>query len=106
MNCWETGARVVRPRYVGQHLSSDIKGGEIMRLTSRTTFKRNLVTLRKEFCEVCGSPGRDVHHKDMMRQDNPMYWDLDRNTNDNIITVCKKCHMDVHKKNIVVCLVI
>ena len=47
---------------------------------------------RKSECEICcGSKNLQVHHKDENR---------DNNNPDNLITLCQKCHGQIHNKNL------
>lgn len=49
-----------------------------------------LIEERPKVCEICGSISNiDVHHKDM---------NYNNNNADNLMVVCRSCHMKLHKK--------
>ncbi len=46
---------------------------------------------KEKKCELCGSSKSiDVHHKD---------FDYKNNTPENIMILCRSCHMKIHRKN-------
>ena len=49
-----------------------------------------LIDERKRVCELCGSTKNiDVHHKD---------GNFQNNSQDNLVTVCRSCHMKIHRQ--------
>lgn len=71
-----------------------------MNIVNHKVFKSEVKKLKKDKCEHCGSQiDLQVHHKDMMSKSSPFYFDLDRNTEDNIVTLCRSCHMVEHSKS-------
>ena len=51
----------------------------------------NKLLLNKTECEICGSTQNlDIHHKD---------WDWNNNAEDNLMCLCRSCHMKQHRKN-------
>ena len=48
-----------------------------------------LINQKERVCEICGSAQNiDVHHKD---------GDFHNNTSDNLLVVCRSCHMKLHR---------
>ena len=46
--------------------------------------------IRKELCEICGKKSENIHHID---------GNSSNNKQENLLSVCHRCHMDLHKGN-------
>lgn len=52
-----------------------------------------MIDTKKYVCEICGATENiDVHHKDGNYQNN---------SSDNLVTLCRSCHMKIHRKKAV-----
>ena len=76
--------KVHQPMGIGYRLS----GG-------RWTKLRNLYLREHPLCSRCGSVGQEVHHivPRLVRPDLAYTWD-------NLMTLCKACHLHIHQKSV------
>lgn len=56
---------------------------------------RKLALIRDNYMCFCGQPAKIVHHKVEITQENIYKSDVVLNL-DNLISVCKKCHEEIH----------
>ncbi len=54
--------------------------------------------VRIDKCQVCNSPGEDVHHIQFQcnADNNGKIGNIDKNRESNLVVLCKKCHNSVH----------
>jgi DNA mismatch repair protein MutS len=54
--------------------------------------------VRIDTCQVCNSPGEDVHHIHFQctADNNGKIGSIDKNRESNLVVLCKKCHNSVH----------
>jgi len=54
--------------------------------------------VRIDKCQVCNSPGQDVHHIQFQctADNNGKIGTIDKNRESNLVVLCKKCHNSVH----------
>lgn len=104
MNCQACGKRLVRKRfpsgledlarfrlrkYCDQACMATGYEGQIKNPTPQNS-RRQSAKKRKAQCELCGKPGRHVHHRD----ENPL-----NNEASNLQTLCVSCHRRSHSPN-------
>jgi len=60
-------------------------------------FRAFIITDRYGLCEICGSPGEEVHHVIYLTEDNIDDPDITLNAN-NVLLLCKRCHNQEHER--------
>lgn len=72
-----------------------ILSGEICSWKRWKKFRLKILKRDNHKCQICGKKGKVVHHKKCGKKYPKLYF-----RKSNVITMCRKCHRNIHKTNI------